>query len=49
MGVLVTSKVTKSGHRVGGNTVHIVVVKVAPGYKPNPGHHGTGKIVGFYC
>ncbi len=49
MGVLVTSKVTKSGNGVAGNTVHIVVVKVAPGYSPNPMDHGTGTIVGVYC
>jgi folate-dependent phosphoribosylglycinamide formyltransferase PurN len=49
MGVLVTSKVTKSGNGVAGNTVHIVVVKVAPGYSPNPMDHGTGTIVALYC
>jgi hypothetical protein len=49
MGVLVTSKVTKSGNGVAGNTVHIVVVKVAPGYSPNPMNHGTGTIVAVYC
>lgn len=49
MGVLVTSKVTKSGPRILGNTVHIVVVKVGSGYAPNPGHHGAGMIVATYC
>jgi uncharacterized repeat protein (TIGR01451 family) len=49
MGVLVTSKVTKMGNGVGGNTVHIVVVKVNPGYAPNPLNHGTGTIVAVYC
>jgi secreted repeat protein with Y-X4-D motif len=47
-GVLVTSKVTKSGTRISGNTVHIVVVKVGPGYAPNPGSHAVGTIVPLY-
>ena len=49
MGVLVSSKVTKSGNGVAGNTTHIVVVKVNPGYAPNPANHGTGKIVAVFC
>jgi hypothetical protein len=49
MGVLVTSKVTKSGTHISGNTVHIVVVKVGPGYAPNPQSHGVGTIVATYC
>ena len=49
MGVLVTSKVTKSGSGISGNVVHIVVVKVNPGYGPSPSNQGTGKIVAIYC
>lgn len=49
MGVLVTSKVTKNGATDSGNTTHIVVVHVAPGYAPNPMNHGTGTIVAIYC
>jgi hypothetical protein len=49
MGVLVTSGVRESGNTVSGNTVHIVVVKVNPGYAPNPMNHGTGTIVATYC
>ena len=49
MGVLVTSRVTKTGNGVAGNTVHIVVVRVNPGYAPNPSSHGTGTIVATYC
>lgn len=37
------------GNGVAGNTTHIVVVKVAPGYAPNPFSHGTGTIVAVYC
>jgi PKD repeat protein len=49
MGTLVTSKVTKNGSSIAGNTVHIVVVKTNPGYAPDPSHHGTGVIVATYC
>ena len=47
--VLVSSKVTKSGSSIAGNTVHEVVVQTNPGYKPNPGHRGTGKVVATVC
>jgi uncharacterized repeat protein (TIGR01451 family) len=49
MGVLVTSSVTKSGSTISGNYVHIVVVKVNPGYQPQPMFYGTGTIVATYC
>jgi alpha-tubulin suppressor-like RCC1 family protein len=34
---------------VRGNSVEIVVVKTNPGYEPNPGHAGTGTVVGVVC
>jgi len=49
MGVLVTSKVTKSGSTISGNFAKIVVVKINPGYAPNPMNAGTGTIVATYC
>jgi uncharacterized repeat protein (TIGR01451 family) len=49
MGVLVVSHVAKSGSSISGDTVHIVVLKVAPGYQPDPGKRGTGTIVATYC
>jgi hypothetical protein len=49
MGVLVAGSVSKSGALISGDTVHIVVVKTAPGYAPDPGDHGTGTIVATYC
>jgi hypothetical protein len=49
MGVVVTSKITKSGTVLSGNSIHIVVVKVNPGYSPNPLNHGTGTIVTSFC
>jgi hypothetical protein len=47
--VIVSSKVTQSGSVISGNTVHVDLVKVNPGYAPNPGHAGTGTIVSQVC
>ena len=49
MGVLVGSGITKSGSEIVGQTTAIVVLKVNPGYGPNPGSTGTGVLVGLYC
>ena len=49
MGVLVAGTITKSGSVISGNFVHIVVVKVNPGYAPSPSNFGTGTIVATYC
>jgi PKD repeat protein len=49
MGVLVASSVTQSGSTINGTWGSIVVVRTDPGYQPNPGHPGTGKIVATFC
>jgi uncharacterized repeat protein (TIGR01451 family) len=49
MGVVVASKVTKSGSTISGDSTHIVVVQTDPGYGPQPSTHGTGTIVTTYC
>jgi Bacterial Ig-like domain (group 3) len=49
MAVAVSSTVKKSGSTITGNIVHIVIVQVDPGYAPNPGHPGTGKVVAQLC
>jgi hypothetical protein len=49
MGVLVTNAVSKVGNNISGSWGGIVVVKTDPGYAPNPGHAGTGKIVAVFC
>jgi hypothetical protein len=49
MGVVVASSVTKSGSTISGNIAQIVVVTPNPGYEPNPGHAGTGRIVAVLC
>jgi Bacterial Ig-like domain (group 3) len=46
---IVASKVTKSGSTISGDVVHVVKVQVEPGYAPNPGHAGNGKITGVLC
>jgi hypothetical protein len=49
MGVIVSSSVDKSGARISGSVLKIVVVATNPGYEGNPSHHGTGTVVATYC
>jgi hypothetical protein len=49
MGVIVTDSTSKAGPVLSGDTVHIVVIKTALGYAPNPGHAGTGTVVAVVC
>ena len=44
-----SSQVSQSGSTESGNILHIVIVKTNPGYSDNPGHAGTGVIVGTIC
>lgn len=43
------SSISKSGSTISGNTPHLVIVQVNPGYDANPGHSGTGTVVGVLC
>ena len=47
--IIVTGSVSKTGALMTGNTTHIVIVRIDPGYASNPGHAGTGVIVGVLC
>jgi hypothetical protein len=47
--VLVSSKISKRGAAISGNTVHEVVVKTNPGYASDPGHAGTGTVIAQIC
>ena len=47
--VIASSSVTKSGSVIMGNNKKIVVIKVDPGYGPNPGHEGTGTVMSVTC
>ena len=49
MAVLVASHITKNGPVISGDIVHIVLVQTNPGYGPNPGHIGTGRIIATLC
>jgi len=49
MAVLVASHVTKKGAVISGDIVHIVLVQTNAGYAANPGHIGTGQIIGTIC
>jgi hypothetical protein len=45
--VLVASHVDKSGAVISGDATELAMVAVDPGYAPNPGHPGTGTVIGF--
>ena len=49
MVVVVASSITKSGSTESGNIKHLVVVSVAAGYGPAPGHDGYGNIIATIC
>ncbi len=47
--MIVSTQVTKDGPVISGDIQEIVLVRVDPGYGPDPGHPGTGTIVGVVC
>jgi hypothetical protein len=47
--LIVSSHITQSGSTIAGDTAHLLVVQTDPGYQGNPGHAGTGTIVGVIC
>ena len=47
--VRVASSISKTGSTISGDTPHLVVVHVSPGYDANPGHAGTGTVAGVLC
>jgi hypothetical protein len=49
MEVIAASKISQSGSTITGNAPEVVVVKTNPGYLPDPGHKGTGKVVAIVC
>lgn len=49
MAVIVSSSIAKSGSTIAGNTTQIVIIKTNPDYDSNPGHPGTGTVVGGWC
>jgi hypothetical protein len=49
MGVIVSSHVTQNGSVISGDIKELVVVQNDPGYAPDPGHQGTGRILAIVC
>jgi hypothetical protein len=49
MVVVVASAIYQNGSIEYGNIKHLVVVRVAPGYGPAPGHDGYGQIIATLC
>ncbi len=49
MGVIVSSKVTKSGSVITGDIKQVVIVANDDGYQPSPGHPGTGTEIAILC
>jgi hypothetical protein len=49
MAVLVSSKITQNGSIISGDIKEIVIVQTDPGYAPDPGHPGTGTVLGVLC
>jgi hypothetical protein len=47
--VIVSSTITKSGPVISGDVTEVAEVAVDPGYAGDPGHPGTGTVVGFDC
>lgn len=47
--VIVSSEITKSGPTISGDIHGVVLVQPDPGYAPDPGHAGTGVVVGVVC
>jgi hypothetical protein len=49
MAVLVSSKIVQNGSVISGDIKEIVIVKTDSGYAPDPGHPGTGEVLGVLC
>jgi hypothetical protein len=46
---IVSTNITKSGKVISGDLAGVVLIATEPGYGPNPGHAGTGTVVGEVC
>ena len=46
---IVSSHITQTGSVISGDTTEVVLVQVDPAYAGNPGHPGTGTVIGILC
>jgi virginiamycin B lyase len=49
MAVIASSAISRTGSTVSGDVAGLVVVRVDPGYAPEPGHAGTATVVATVC
>jgi hypothetical protein len=47
--VIAASSIRQLGSTINGDIAMLVVVQTDPGYRPNPGHAGTGTVVSISC
>lgn len=47
--IIVTSSATKTGATISGNVTKLVIIKVDPGYSPDPATPGTGTVYSVVC
>lgn len=47
--VVAASSITQLGSTINGNVAMLVVVRTDPGYRPDPGHPGTGTVLSISC
>jgi hypothetical protein len=47
--VVVSSHIEQNGDVISGDTVEVALVQVDPGYEADPGHPGTGTVIGIAC
>ncbi len=46
---IASSHIVKEGRTISGDVAAVVLIATEPGYDPDPGHAGTGTVVGFVC
>jgi hypothetical protein len=46
---IASAHIDKSGRTISGDVADVVLISTEPGYGPNPGHAGTGTVVGVGC
>ncbi len=46
---IVSHSITKHGRVISGDIVGVVRIATDPGYRPNPGHAGTGTVLSVVC